>query len=280
MEPWIVALVLASALMHATWNAVVKSGGDRLLTLLAIKIPNMIVAAAAMLVFDFPSAASWPYLLGSTLAVTGYYFCLLRAYHENDFNVAYPVARGFAPVLVLLLVLVLTSERITYGSATGVAVVSLGVCGLAYRSHMTQVDLNALLWAMSVGGFIAIYTVIDGLGARLSGDPIGYTAVLNVLAGVPVCVAAFSRHGVRAVRHLRHNFVTSAVGGTLMFAAYAIVVFALSRSPMAPVAALRESSVIFGALIGGLIFREPVAVRRIFSACVVAAGIGILMFQR
>src|SRR5829696_949181 len=115
METWIALLVLGSALMHASWNAVVKSGADRLLTLAAVKLPNMALAAAALLVFAWPRPESLPYLLVSTAAVTAYYFCLLRAYRLSDFNLAYPVARGTAPVLILLLAALVGGETIRPG---------------------------------------------------------------------------------------------------------------------------------------------------------------------
>lgn len=281
METWIVLIVLASALMHAVWNAVVKSGGDRLMTLVSIKLPNMAMAALMLLfVAPLPRWESWPYLLAATGATCGYYVCLLRAYHANDFNIAYPIARGAAPALTLALSVAFTADRLTPGAALGAAIVSLGICALAFRPGLTRQNLTGLLWALGVAATIATYTVIDGIGARVSGDALGYTAVLNLLTGIPVLTAGFYRHGPRCFNQLRQAWLTSIFGGSLMFFAYAIVVFALTRAPIAPVAALRETGVIFGAIIGAVLFKEQMAIRRIAAAIVVAAGVAMIIVWR
>jgi drug/metabolite transporter (DMT)-like permease len=277
VETWVAILVVTSAFMHASWNALVKSGADRLLTLLAIKLPNMGIAAISLLFFEFPRPESWPYLFLSSAAVTAYYFCLLRAYRAMDFNLAYPVARGTAPVLVLLLAALMGGETIGPGAALSVAVISLGICGLAYHPRISGGHLAGLGWAMMVGFFIAVYTVTDGLGARISGDAIGYTAAVNVLVGMPIVAAAIHRDGAKCLRQVWTRWRLSVAGGAMMFAAYAVVVFAMTRAPMAPVAALRETGVIFGALIGALIFKEAMAWRRVVAAAVVTAGVAMLI---
>ena len=282
METWVYGLVLGSALMHATWNALVKSGGgDTLLTLVGLKVCNMLVALAALPFFGWPKAESWPYLLASTVAVVAYYVCLLRAYSLSDFNLAYPLARGAAPVLVLIVSVLVAGDTISFGAGVGVAVVSGGILTLAFRREISSHHVVAVAWALTVGCFVATYTVIDGIGARLSGDPGGYNAALHILAGIPILGAGLSQRGLQTcAAHLRANWRPALLGGTLMFGAYGIVIFALTRLPMGPVAAVRESGVIFGALIGALVFKEQLATQRVLAAAVVSVGVSIIIMWR
>ena len=274
-------LVLGSALMHATWNALVKSGSDRLLTLVGFKVCNIAVALVALPFFGWPKAESWPYLLASTAAVVAYYVCLLRAYSLSDFNLAYPLARGAAPVLVLILSVLVAGDTISVGPAVGVAVVSGGILILAFRREVSSHHVVAVAWALAVGCFVATYTVIDGIGARLSGDPGGYNAALHILAGIPILGAGLYQRGPeKCVAHLRANWRAALLGGALMFGAYGIVIFALTKLPMGPVAALRESGVIFGALIGALVFKEQLATQRVLAAATVFVGVSIIILWR
>lgn len=275
----LVALLLTAAVMHAAWNAVVKTGRNQLVTLMFLKLPNMAVASLSLLFLELPRPESWPYLLASTAIVTGYYLVLVKAYESNDLNFAYPLARGVAPVGVLCISALFAGEPMTGWSLGGVLIISAGVILLAFRSKPSRAGIFGVMAALGVGLFISLYTVVDGIGARLSGDPFGYTAVLNILAGLPLCILAIGRHGWRSVLDFRHQWLQWSCGGALMLGSYAIVVYALTRAPMATVAALRETGVIFAALIGAVILRESFPMRRIVAAAVVAAGIAVLSFR-
>ena len=277
LDPAIVALVLLSALMHAGWNAVVKMGNDRLLALLLVKGPTMLVAAATLAVVGMPAPAAWPYLLASTGISMGYYYFLVRAYHAGDLSVAYPVARGSAPIATLVLSFLIAGEQPTSAGTAGVLIVSAGIVVLGWQRGAGKGHAATVLWALAVGLTIAGYTISDGIGARASGNPIGYAAALNILTGIPLAAAAFALRRGAAIDALRHGWRKGLAGGVLMFGAYAIVIYALTLAPMAAIAALRETGVIFAAVIGTLALRERYGAKRIAASALVAAGIGVLI---
>lgn len=275
-----VALVLLSALMHAGWNALVKTGEDSLMALFLVKAPTMAVAAVVLGVVGLPAISSWPYLLASTAITAGYFFFLANAYRVGDLSVVYPIARGVAPVLVLVPSMLLVGERPTASGLGGIAMVSLGILVLAWRSDARGGHLAAIAWAVGVGFFIAGYTVSDGIGGRISGNPVGYAAVLNIMTGIVLCTAVlFLRGGGAAVAALQ-QWKIGLAGGVLMFGAYAIIIFALSRAPIAAVAALRETGVIFAVIIGAAVLNEPFGRRHIAAAMVVTAGVALLVLGR
>lgn len=277
LDPTIVALVLLSALMHAGWNAVVKMGNDRLLALLLVKGPTMAVAAATLAVVGMPAKASWPYLLASTGISMGYFYFLVRAYHAGDLSVAYPVARGSAPIATLILSFLIAGEQPTFAGTAGVLIISAGIVVLGWQRGAGAGHAATMFWALAVGLTIAGYTICDGIGARASENPFGYAAALNILTGIPLAATAFFLRRGAAIEALRRGWRKGLAGGVLMFGAYAIVIYALTLAPMAAIAALRETGVIFAAVIGTLALRERYGAKRIAASALVAAGIVVLI---
>ncbi len=276
LDPLPLLLVLVSALMHAGWNLIAKLGSDRLIAMALMKAPNMLVALAVLAFAGLPAPESWPFLLASSGVNCLYFYFLINAYHAGDLSLAYPVARGLAPLFVLALSAVVAREIPSPAGFAGVVLISTAVFALAARRGATREHYATLLWAGGVGLTIALYTVIDGLGGRSSGNVVGYVAGLNILTGIAVCGAAIAKRGRAAVSALRGNWKNGLLGGTLMLFAYMIVVYALTLAPMAQIAALRESSVIFAAILGVIFLREPFGSRRIVASAVVAIGIAIL----
>ena len=272
-DPFVVGLVLLAALMHASWNAIVKTGGDGLLMFVLFKAPTMAIGAVVLAVVGLPNAASIPYAIGSAASFSAYCFLLIWAYRVGDFNFVYPVARGSAPLGVALLSGLLLGERLSGPGLGGILVISAGIAVLAYHPRTIARHIPDLLRALGVGLCIAVYTLFDGVGARISGNVLGYTAMMSIFSGVPLMAAAFFMRGGETIDFLRREWKTGVIGGVMMFTAYAIVIYALTLSQMAQVAALRETSVIFAAVIGTLILKEPLGVKRIFAATVVAGGI-------
>lgn len=267
--------------MHAGWNLLVKRGRDGLVTMALIKVPNMAFAAAILAYAGLPSGASAQWIAVSTVVNWLYFYFLINAYRAGDLSLAYPVSRGMAPLLVLLFSFALTGEVPTLSATAGVLLICLGIFVLAVRRSATRQHNLTLLWAAGVGLCIATYTVTDGIGARASGNPIGYVALLNICTGVGLCgFAAWRRGTATLVSALRSDWLNGMVGGALTLLAYMIVVYALTRAPMAQVAALRESSVIFAAILGAIFLREPFGGPRIVASVVVAAGIAILALAR
>ena len=272
-DPFVVGLVLLAALMHASWNAIVKTGGDGLLMFVLFKAPTMAIGAVVLAVVGLPNAASIPYAIGSAASFSACCFLLIWAYRVGDFNFVYPVARGSAPLGVALLSGLLLGERLSGPGLGGILVISAGIAVLAYHPGTIARHIPDLLRALGVGLCIAVYTLFDGVGARISGNVLGYTAMMSIFSGVPLMAAAFFMRGGETIDFLRREWKTGVIGGVMMFTAYAIVIYALTLSQMAQVAALRETSVIFAAVIGTLILKEPLGVKRIFAATVVAGGI-------
>ena len=273
VEPFVLGLVLLAALMHAAWNTILKTGGDGLLMFVLIKAPTMVIAVLVVAVVGLPSMASIPYAIGSAAGFTVYCFLLIWAYRVGDLNFIYPVARGSAPLGVALLSGLLLGEYLSGPGLGGILIISAGIAVLAYHPHTLARHIPDLLRAVSVGLCIAIYTLFDGVGARLSENVLGYTAITNFFAGIHLMIAAFFMRGRELAGFLRREWKIGILGGVMMFSAYAIVIYAMTLTQLTHVAALRETSVIFAAVIGTLILKEPLGVKRIFAATVVAGGI-------
>ncbi len=272
-DPFVVGLVLLAALLHAGWNAIVKVGSDGLLMFVLFKVPTMVIGAIVLAIVGLPNAASIPYAIGSAAAVSGYFFLLIWAYRKGDLNFIYPVARGSAPLGVALLSAVLIGEYLSGPGLVGILVISAGILALAYQPGAVARHIPDLIRAVSVGLCIAVYTLLDGVGARISDNVLGYTAILSILSGIPLMAVAIVLRRGRIVDFLRREWKVGIVGGVMMFSTYAIVIYALTLTLMAQVAALRETSVIFAAVIGTVILKEPLGVKRVLAATVVAGGI-------
>lgn len=272
-DPFVLGLVLLAALMHAVWNTLIKTGGDGLLMFAAMKVPTMVVGVLVLAVVGLPNMASVPYAIGSAAGFTAYCFLLIWAYRVGDLNFIYPVARGTAPLGVALLSGLLLGEYLSGPGLTGILIISAGIATLAYHPQTLARHLPDLLRAVGVGLCIAIYTFFDGVGARISGNVLGYTATMSIFSGIPLVIAAVVMRGAEVAGFLRREWKIGMLGGVMMFTTYAIVIYAMTLTQMTHVAALRETSVIFAAVIGTLILKEPLGVRRILAATVVAAGI-------
>ena len=276
------ALVLLAAAMHASWNALVKGAADRLLAMTLVAFWPMVPGfLAGLFVLPLPAPASWPFLLGSMATHLAYYICLLNAYRYGDLSQVYPLARGSAPVLVALLSALAAGEVLSWGGLAGVALVSLGTASLAFERGRPRGDQGrSVLFALLTALTITVYTVVDGLGVRRSGAPLGYIAWVFAIDGLPLLLISALVRGRAALPYVRSAWAIGAIGGLLAFASYGIAIWAMTLGAMAQVAALRETGVIFAAMIGALFLREPFGRRRILAAVVVAAGIILLQASR
>ncbi len=272
-DPFVLSLVLLAALMHAAWNTIVKTGGDGLLMFVLIKVPTMVIAALVLTVSGLPNMLSVPYALASATAFTAYCFLLVWAYRVGDLNFIYPVARGSAPLGVALLSGLLLGEYLSGPGLVGILIISAGIAALAYQPHALTGHLADLLRAVSVGMCIAVYTLCDGIGARISENVLGYTAMVNIFSSIPLMIIAFYTRGRETAGFLRREWKIGILGGVLMFASYTIVIYAMTLTQMTHVAALRETSVIFAAVIGSFILKEQLGLKRTVAATVVTSGI-------
>jgi len=278
LELPVALLVLLAALMHASWNALAKGAGDRLLAMAFMAFwPALPALAAAVFWLPAPATASWPFLAGSMLIHIGYYAGLVKAYRFGDLSQVYPLARGSAPVMVALVSALAAGELLPPGGFAGIALVSLGTASLAFERGRPQGERRrSILWALFTALTITAYTVVDGLGVRRSGAPLGYIAWLFTIDGIPFVAATWLRRRGEVLPYFRSNWLIPMIGGLLSFASYGIAIWALSLGAMAQVAALRETGVVFAAAMGSLFLREPFGPRRIAASAVVALGIILL----
>ncbi len=264
------ALVVFAAALHATWNAIVKGSGDRVAALGAVSAGHGAMGGAAALFLPFPLAEAWPYIIASTLIHYAYYGFLFLSYRLGDLSQVYPISRGLAPVLVTLGAQVFAGEVLPPPAWAGVLAVSFGIFLLSVGGLGNNPKATAA--AVGTGLIIASYSVVDGIGVRLAGDPWSYIAWLFILeTPVPVAIGfAFAR------RRRRAPILPGLAGGVISAGAYALVLYAKSFSAIGAVSAVRESSVIIAALIGVLLFGERPWRLRLIAAGVVVAGVIVL----
>ncbi|MFN3824337.1 MAG: hypothetical protein ACK4RN_10190 [Pseudorhodobacter sp.] len=276
MSGFALGLVLFAALLHATWNAMVRGGSDRALTLAGVAMAHAIVGAVFIALAPSPAPESWPWLITSALVHYVYYWLLFRAYRTGDLSQVYPISRGMSPALVTLGALVLIGETLPPFGLAGVALVS---CGIAILAFSARGKGRAPLWfALALGMMIALYSVSDGIGIRVSDSLMGYMGWLFLSEALVPAV-------ILGLRHKRRETVAPGVlalgllGGVFSVSAYGIALYVKTIAPIGAVAAVRESSVIIAALIGVFLFGERPAGLRILAALIVAAGVMGIAFS-
>ncbi|MGH6945845.1 MAG: EamA family transporter [Kiloniellales bacterium] len=282
LEPGVLALVLLAAVLHASWNALVKTGGDRLVVITLVNFAPGIPALLALLWLPPMSAEAVPFLVVSVLVHFGYYAFLLGAYQHGDLSRVYPVARGSAPLLVALGAWLLAGEALSVAGWLGILVVSAGIMSLAwFRNHGAVAgEAKAIGFALLTGLSIAGYSVADGLGVRASGASFTYIAWLFAIDAFPLLLFTCWRRRGRIAAAFRPHLLRGAAGGVVATTAYGIVIWAMGQGPIAHVVALRETSVIIAAGIGTLLLGESFGRQRILAAALVAAGAIALNLSR
>ncbi len=271
-------MVLLAAVLHASWNALVKSGGDPYLRLAIVNLTHSVVVLPLLPFVAVPAAEAWPWLLGSVATHLVYYLFLAAGYRVGDLSHVYPVARGVAPPLVALGGLLVAGEVLSLAGTLAIGLVCVGIWVVAGRGPTSR---RPFLLALGTGTAIAAYTVCDGMGGRASGDVLGYIAWLFLLDGWPFAVLVLLHRGTGGLRTTLARAWKPAIGGGMMsVVAYGLVIWAMSIAPLAYVSALRETSVILAAAIGTLLLGEPFGRRRILAAGLVVLGVAILQLSR
>jgi drug/metabolite transporter (DMT)-like permease len=267
--------VLLGAACHASWNALVKSGSDPFLDTVSVAT-CLAAVTATMLVFlpmPLPLEASWLCLVGSVVIHLAYYAFLVLAYREGDLSLVYPIMRGTAPAFTAILAAMLLGEQPSWGGWTGVFLVSGGVLLLAAESPQAKtVRFAPVGFALLNAGVIVGYTLVDGLGARLSGNAFSYTGWMLLLTGVLIFVISCAFRGRQVAHHVLAQWKKWTVGGGLTFASYSLALWAMTKAPIAPVAALRETSIVFSAVLAVFVLKERLTTLRCVSIAIVTAG--------
>jgi phosphonate utilization associated putative membrane protein len=279
--------VLFGALLHASWNALIKSAADKSLDTALIHSLGVVIAVPALMLTGLPPAVAWPYIIGSVVVHIGYYVALAGAYKHGDLSLTYPLMRGCAPLWVALGSHALIGEALSPVAWAGVA----AICGGVMLLGLSPASLRAggghrgkaLRYALANAAIIAVYTLIDGLGVRASGNAPAYLAALFLFDGIPYMLLVMSQRrgaGERraALTYMSRRWKIACLGTLASVGSYGIALWAMTRAPVALVAALRETSVLFAALIGALWLRESFGRHRAAGTAVLAAGVIALRF--
>jgi drug/metabolite transporter (DMT)-like permease len=279
MTAWILLLPILAAVLHAVWNALVKTSGDRLITLGFIAFVNVLTALALLPFVDPPSQASWAFIAISTTVKYAYYVLVNFAYRAGDLSLVYPLSRGFAPLAVTVAAAVLAGEYLSLPSLAGVVIACLGISSLAIGGIGRLHDSLPIWLAIGTGLTIAVYTVCDGLGIRASDSPVGFIAWIYILE-LPVVLAILWLRRRGLARALESHWRYGLLAGVCAVVAYALVLIAALYAPLSIVSALRETSVIIAALIGTVLLGERPWQDRVVASTFVAGGVALMTVYR
>jgi drug/metabolite transporter (DMT)-like permease len=275
MTPFVLGCVMGAAILHASWNAALRGGSDRLCSMTLMMIAIAIVSAIALLFVPWPNAASWPYVIASAIIHTGYNLSLVRTYRSGDLGQTYPISRGSSPVLVALGAAVFAHESLTLASSIGIVMVSGGILSLAFQGRKVRTDF--LPAAFTTGVLIGAYTVVDGIGVRLSGNSVAYSTSMFLLWSIAMPPIYYAMRG-KPPAYSKAQTAIALTGGIVSILAYGIIIWAMQYDAMGVVSALRETSVVYAAVIGRLFLKERLTTRRILSCLAIALGAACLAY--
>lgn len=266
--------VLGAALLHASWNALLKSGGDKQMDAVGLAVGSGAWGLLALPFLPAPAPASWPWIAASAIVHIAYFRALAGAYRWGDMSFSYPIMRGGGPLIVTVAGVLVFGEVLPWAETLGVALICAGI--LAFAAHSApdpSAQRKSLYYALANACVIGAYTLIDAKGARLSGAPVSYALWFFALNGLVMLAVGTLQHRVAMTQHLARTWRRAALGGGLALGSYAVALWAMTLAPVALVAALRETSVVFAAVLGALFLKEPFTPRRIAATLAVLAGL-------
>lgn len=277
MSHEVTLLILLAAAMHAGWNALIKISGDRIAVMAVVTLAGSMLSLLALPFIENPDPASWPLLALTILIHTGYHFFLPIAYDHGDLGQVYPIARGAAPILVTLGAFMFAGEQVSQPALIGILCLAFGVMALTFDGgKSSKINSKAIFFALMTGVCIAAYTIVDGVGARQAGSVLGFAVWLTIGDGILTFLIALIWKRNEMVAVAKHNALTGLVGGALQVGAYWIIIYALAVAPMGMVSGLRETSVLFAALISTFVLKEGLGVWRFVSASLVTLGLIVI----
>ena len=278
MEPLVFILILICAAGHAAWNSLLKARIDPAVATTMLAIGGGLAAMPVLFFTGMPAPESRPFLLVSILIHLFYWTYLGKAYAAGDFGLVYPLARGAAPLLTAVGAIILVQEYPSPLGWLGILVLAAGVLTIAYRggSSSTRFDRTAVMLAVATAVATAGYSLVDGIGARSSGSAFAYTAFLYVCNGWTLLVYGLIKQRQALFEAVGRDWHLGLLGGALSLVFYGAAVWAMTRAPIALVAALRESSILAALVIGSVFLKEPLRVPRVVGAMAVCAGLVVL----
>jgi len=272
-------VVILAAFLHAVWNAMVKKEDDKYFSLTAVVLGHVPISIVVIFFTPTLSVQSVPYIFISAIFLSGYEWCLLSAYRLEDYTKVYPIARGTAPIFIVVLSLLLFNVNISKFELMGILVISFGIIILGFQNIKTFKNYSAVVYALGTGLFISCYSITDGYGGRISASPLNYTAWLMILNAVIFLVLLTIMNKPRVVKGvLREGKKILFVGGTLSYIVYATIVWAFTQAPVPLVAALRETSIIFALLIGTFFLKEKFTLLKTVAVLTIFFGVILLKF--
>ncbi|MCM5553560.1 SMR family transporter [Pleomorphomonas sp. NRK KF1] len=277
MSLGVFAAVLAAALVHAGWNVLIKGAADKLAMTVSVAIGAALVAAVILPFQPMPAPESWPFLCASVLLQSVYFLLIARAYRVVDMSLAYPLMRGAAPLVVALVGATVFGETLRIGQWMAIGLISAGIGALALGAFRQPLATAGTATALCNALVIAAYTLVDASGVRLSGAPVAYALLLAILTGVVTTAVVFA--GRARPKLSVRTLGLGLVGGAATTLSYGVALWAMTRAAVAPVAALRETSIIFALALSRLVFGESIGGRRVAAALLVMAGVaGLRLF--
>lgn len=276
MSGFVVLIVLFGALLHASWNVIVKSGKDKYLNAVMVCGAAGIIALAFIPFMPLPTAASWPYLVTSTVLQVCYMFLVAAAYSNGDMSLAYPLMRGTPPLLVALASGPLIGEVLGGSQWLAIALICGGVLMMALGNRQKvaagQNNTRTIIFALTNALFIAGYTLVDGLGVRVSGNAASYTLWAFLFNAIPLVSWGIWKYRSQLLVNIRTRGHLALVGGAGTLGSYGLALWAMTMAPVAMVAALRETSILFGMVLSLVLLREHISRKRIAGALLIVGG--------
>jgi len=275
MDAFVFAAVLFAAACHAGWNAAIKRVLDPMATTVLISIGAAMVALALVPFAGLPAAEAWPWVIASVLIHLVYFAALIESYRAGDMGQVYPIARGAAPLLTAAMSPAIAGEWLGLLAWLGIILLAAGVLLLSLRGgrDLARLDRRAVGFALFTAVTISAYSLTDGIGARLAGSANAYSVALFVGIGPVMLVYALIRRGPDVMPLMGRHWGIGLAGGALQLGSYGIAIWAMTVAPIAIVAALRETSVLFGAVIAVVVLHEPLRATRIVAALLIVAGL-------
>lgn len=271
-----VLAVMIGAFLHASWNAAIKSGQDKLLDTILVATGAALIAAVTLPFLPLPAPASIPFLISSSALQIIYFLLIAAAYRTADMSYAYPLMRGTAVLIVACASSVVIHEHLSSRAWIGILTISSGVLALTALYRRSGPSLTPTAFALGNAGVIASYTLVDGVGSRLSGSTPAYTLWLSFLTGIPLLAWILWRQPHAFASYFKARWPIGLAGGFCTLASYGLALWAMTRAPVAATAALRETSILFGMVISAGFLRERVGLSRLMAGAVIALGAVIL----
>ena len=269
------AAVIGAALLHASWNAIIKTGLNKQTSMFLMSIGQTICALPIVLLFPFPEPRIWVWIIGSGVIHAAYQMFLAYAYEQGDLSRVYPISRGSAPMMLLVVSLLFLNEPLAPISLLGVLVLGLGIALMARGVFASGESRRLLPFAFGAAIATMSYTLVDGLGARAWGEPVAYVAWLMIVSGPLFALIIGSLRGFGILRARPKDWGIGMVAGGASIASYAVAVWAMTLAPIALVAALRETSILFAVLIGWLVFGDKMDRTKVAAALLIVTGVAL-----